>query len=196
MDTLRDLFEDTLRDVYYAENAILKALPKMIKAASSTKLRSIFSDHLAETKGQIARLDEVFEALNVKPSAKECHAIKGIIEEGEELIAENPAAPVLDAGLLAAAQAVEHYEMARYGTLRAWADQLGMSHAAKLLEQTLAEEKSADAKLSVLALGEVNEGADTSREAAKKANTKSGSSSSDTAAKSAIQSEKPQSKPR
>jgi ferritin-like metal-binding protein YciE len=196
MDTLRDLFEDTLRDVYYAENAILKALPKMMKAAHSAKLKSIFSDHLAETKGQIARLEQVFEALNAKPTAKECHAIKGIIEEGEELIGENPAPPVLDAGLLAAAQAVEHYEMARYGTLRAWADQLGMSHAAKLLEQTLAEEKSADAKLSVLALGEVNEGADTSREAPKKANTKSGSSSSDTAAKSAIQSEKPQSKPR
>jgi ferritin-like metal-binding protein YciE len=169
MNTLRELFEDTLRDVYYAENAIVKALPKMIKAAHSKKLQAIFADHLAETKGQISRLEQVFEALNVKPSAKECHAIKGIIEEGEELIGEKPSPMVLDAGLLAAAQAVEHYEMARYGTLRAWADQLGMTHAAKLLQQTLAEEKSADAQLSVLALAEINESSDVAGNTDKKA---------------------------
>jgi ferritin-like metal-binding protein YciE len=208
MNTLRDLFEDTLRDVYYAENAIMKALPKMTKAAHSKKLQTIFTDHLAETKGQIARLEQVFEALNVKPSAKECHAIKGIIEEGEELIAEKPAPMVLDAGLLAAAQAVEHYEMARYGTLRAWADQLGMSHAAKLLEQTLAEEKSADAQLSVLALSEVNEGADKDAvadkdagadkdgAADKKSKSQSGAANVQSMAKSAMQSDKPQSKHR
>jgi ferritin-like metal-binding protein YciE len=160
MNTLHDLFEDTLRDVYYAESAILKALPKMAKAAGSKKLQAIFTTHLAETKGQILRLDEVFELLNVKPAGKECPAIKGIIQEGEELIAEKPAQAVLDAGLLAAAQAVEHYEMARYGTLRAWADQLGYAAAAKLLEQTLSEEKSADAQLSVLALSTVNAEAD------------------------------------
>jgi ferritin-like metal-binding protein YciE len=175
MNTLRELFEDTLRDVYYAENAIMKALPKMIKAADSKKLQAIFADHLAETKGQISRLEQVFEALNVKPSAKECHAIKGILEEGEELIGEKPSPVVMDAGLLAAAQAVEHYEMARYGTLRAWADQLGMTQAAKLLQQTLAEEKSADAQLSVLALAEINERADVAGNTDKKASkSKSG----------------------
>jgi ferritin-like metal-binding protein YciE len=167
MNTLRDLFEDTLRDVYYAENAILKALPKMTKAAGSKKLQAIFTAHLAETKDQILRLDEVFAVLNVQPSGKECHAIKGIIQEGDDLIAEKPAQAVLDAGLLAAAQAVEHYEMARYGTLRAWADQLGYAAAAKLLEQTLSEEKSADAQLSVLALSAVNAQADSEKAGAK-----------------------------
>jgi ferritin-like metal-binding protein YciE len=167
MNTLRDLFEDTLQDVYYAESAILKALPKMAKAAGNKKLHAIFTTHLAETKDQVLRLDEVFAILNVKPVGKECHAIKGIIQEGDELIAEKPAQAVLDAGLLAAAQAVEHYEMARYGTLRAWADQLGYAAAAKLLEQTLSEEKSADAQLSVLALSAVNAEADTGKSAAK-----------------------------
>lgn len=160
MNTLQDLFEDTLRDVYYAEAAIVKALPKMAKAAGTKKLQALFTAHLAETKEQILRLDEVFGMINVKPSGKECHAIDGIIQEGEDLIAEKPAQAVLDAGLLAAAQAVEHYEMARYGTLRAWADQIGLSDAAKLLEQTLSEEKSADAQLSVLALAMVNASAD------------------------------------
>jgi ferritin-like metal-binding protein YciE len=167
MNTLRDLFEDTLRDVYYAESAILKALPKMAKAAGSKKLQAIFTTHLAETKDQILRLDEVFAMLDVKPSGKGCHAIKGIIQEGDELIAEKPAQAVLDAGLLAAAQAVEHYEMARYGTLRAWADQLGYAAAAKLLEQTLSEEKSADAQLSVLALSAVNAAADSEKPSSK-----------------------------
>ena len=160
METLHDLFEDTLKDVYYAENAILTALPKMMKAASAKALQAAFAGHLEETKAQIKRLDEVFDILDVKPAAKECHAIKGLIAEGEELIAEKPEAAVLDAALLATAQAVEHYEMARYGTLRAWADQLGLSNAAMLLQQTLAEEKATDAKLSVLALGGVNMQAD------------------------------------
>lgn len=160
MDTLRELFEDTLKDVYYAEHAIIKALPKMIKSAGAETLQTAFSDHLKETKVQIERLDAVFDIIGVKPSSKVCHAIKGLIEEADELIAEKPDAAILDAGLLACAQAVEHYEMARYGTLRAWADQLGLNDAAMLLQQTLAEEKSADAKLSVLALGAINDHAD------------------------------------
>ena len=157
MDTLRDLFHDLLQDVYYAETAITKALPKMEKAATSKKLKAAFADHLTETKGQIKRLDEVFAILGEKPEGKECHAINGIIEESEELIAEKPEPAVLDAGLLADAQAVEHYEMARYGTLRAWADCLGLPDAARLLEQTLAQEKSTDARLSVLAVETINE---------------------------------------
>jgi ferritin-like metal-binding protein YciE len=160
MDTLRQLFEATLKDVYYAEKAIVKALPKMTEAASAKVLVAAFSEHLSETKGQIIRLDEVFKILGIKPAGKECHAIKGLIEEGEALISEKPEAAVLDAGLLACAQAIEHYEMARYGTLRAWADELRMGDAASLLQQTLAEEKSADAKLSVLALAKINARAD------------------------------------
>lgn len=172
MDSLQDLFVDTLRDVYYAENAIVKALPKMAKAAANSKLQAAFTTHLAETKEQILRLDEVFGSLNLKPEGKECHAIKGIIQEGADLIDEKPTAAVLDAGLLAAAQAVEHYEMARYGTLRAWADQLGHAGAAKLLEQTLSEEKSADAQLSVLALSIINEAAVGGRDGSKPAKAK------------------------
>jgi ferritin-like metal-binding protein YciE len=160
MDTLRALFEDTLKDVYYAEHAIVKSLPKMIKSSSAETLQTAFSEHLKETKVQIERLESVFNIIGVKPSSKVCHAIKGLIEEGDELIAEKPEATILDAGLLACAQAIEHYEMARYGTLRAWADQLGLNVAAMLLQQTLAEEKSADAKLSVLALSAINEHAD------------------------------------
>lgn len=156
MDTLHELFEDTLKDVYYAENAIAKALPKMAKAASNKALQAAFTAHLEETRGQIKRLEDVFEILGVKSAGKECPAILGLIEEGEDLIAEKAEAAVLDAGLLGAAQAVEHYEMARYGTLRAWADQLGLGDAAKLLEETLSEEKATDAKLSVLALGAIN----------------------------------------
>ena len=160
METLRDLFDDTLKDVYFAENAILKALPKMAKAAHAKDLKAALSAHLEETKGQIKRLESIFGMLGVKPAGKECPAILGLIEEGEELISAKPEPAVLDAGVLGAAQAVEHYEMARYGTLRAWADQLGLGEVAKLLEQTLAEEKATDAKLSALALGGINTHAD------------------------------------
>jgi ferritin-like metal-binding protein YciE len=160
MDTLSELFEDTLKDVYYAENAIIKALPKMIKAAGAKPLQVALSAHLTETEDQILRLEEVFQLLGVKPAGKECHAIKGLIVEADELISEKPDAAVLDAGLLACSQAIEHYEMARYGTLRAWADELGLGDAARLLQLTLAEEKSADAKLSVLALAKINMNAD------------------------------------
>ena len=160
MHTLHDLFHDLLKDVYFAENALLKALPKMEKAATSKDLKKAFSDHLEETKGQIRRLDTVFAILGQKPQGKECHAIIGLIEESEDLIGEKPAPAVLDAGLVADAQAVEHYEMARYGTLRAWADCLGLAEAAHLLEQTLAQEKSADAKLSILAVSTINDACD------------------------------------
>ena len=156
MDTLRELFHETLKDVYFAETAITKALPKMEKAASAKELRAAFRDHLEETKGQIERLKQVFAMLGEKPEGKECPAIKGLLQESDELMHEKPEASVLDAGLLAGSQAVEHYEMARYGTLRAWADCLGMTDAARLLEQTLSEEKSTDAKLSVLAVSSVN----------------------------------------
>ena len=164
MHTLHDLFHDLLNDVYFAENALLKALPKMEKAATSKDLKKAFSDHLDETKGQIQRLDKVFALLGQKPEGKECHAILGIIAESEELIGEKPAPAVLDAGLVADAQAVEHYEMARYGTLRAWADCLGMADAAHLLEKTLAQEKSADAKLSVLAVSTINDACESGKD--------------------------------
>ena len=156
MNTLLELFQDLLKDVYFAETAITKALPKMEKAATSPELKKAFAEHLAETRGQIHRLDEVFALMSQKPEGKECHAIMGLIAENDELIGEQPDTNVLDAGLLAGAQAVEHYEMARYGTLRAWADCLGMAEAAHLLEQTLAQEKSTDAKLSVLAVNSIN----------------------------------------
>ena len=165
MNTLHELFHDLLKDVYYAENALLKALPKMEKAATSKDLKKAFNDHLEETKGQVQRLNKVFAVLGEKPEGKECFAINGLIKESEELIGEKPAPAVLDAGLVADAQAVEHYEMARYGTLRAWADCLGLSEAAHLLEQTLAQEKAADAKLSVLAVSTINDACDSGMDA-------------------------------
>ena len=156
MDTLHELFEDMLKDVYYAESAILKALPKMAKATKSKDLQAAFAAHVEETKGQIGRLDKIFALLGKKPVGKECHAIVGLIEEGAELIAENPAAGVLDAGLLGAAQAVEHYEITRYGTLTTWASELGKDAVGKLLATTLKEEKATDKKLSGLAEKKVN----------------------------------------
>ena len=160
MDTLHDLFADTLQDVHFAETTLLKSLPVMMEAASSTALLAAFSEHLDQTKSHIERLHEIFAILGVKPSGKECHAIKGLIREADDLIQANPSGPVLDAGLLACAQAIEHYEMARYGTLRAWADELGLGDACRLLQQTLAEEKAADASLSVIALTSINTLAD------------------------------------
>ena len=151
METLNELFEDTLKDVYFAENEILKALPKMASKATSKDLQQAFADHAEETKGQVKRLDQVFKLLGKKPEGKECHALKGLVEEADELMEEAKSGPVLDAGLIACAQAVEHYEMARYGALCAWAEQLEMEDAAELLEETLDEEKAADEKLSELA---------------------------------------------
>ena len=154
--TLEDLFHDTLKDIYYAEKKILSALPKMAKAAQSEELRAAFEQHLEETEGQVERLEAVFEEMEARPQGKTCDAIMGIIEDGKEIMSEYKGAPALDAGLLAAAQAVEHYEIARYGTLITWADELGLRNASKLLKQTLAEENKTDETLTKLAKAVVN----------------------------------------
>lgn len=160
MDSLAQLFEETLKDVYYAENAILKALPKMAKKTENPELRQAFEEHTEQTKGHVKRLDQVFKIIGKKASGKECPAIKGMIEETEELMSDAKTPEVLHAGLIGCAQAVEHYEMARYGTLKAWAEQLEMQDAVKLLEETLQEEKQTDEKLTALAISTVNPDAD------------------------------------
>jgi ferritin-like metal-binding protein YciE len=154
--TLRELFLHQLKDTYYAENAIIKALPKMMDAAVSTDLKSALGVHLEETKGQVTRLEEVFRIVGVKPEGVECKAILGIIGEGDEVIQEFAGSDALDAGIISAAQAVEHYEITRYGTLNAWAEQLGLEDAAGLLKETLIEEENADDILSDLAESSVN----------------------------------------
>jgi ferritin-like metal-binding protein YciE len=154
--TLNDLFLTTLKDVYYAEKAILRALPKMAKAAESGEVKQAFLKHRDETVGHVERLEEVFEIMGKKASGKTCDAIKGIIEEGQEIMEDFEDSKALDAGLIAAGQAVEHYEIARYGTLRTWAQQLGMRDAARLLDQTLAEEKKTDQLLTQLAEASAN----------------------------------------
>ena len=153
---LADLFHDTLKDVYFAENKILKTLPKMAKAAQSKDLKAAFVKHEKETRGQVKRLQQVFKILGKPARAKTCDAIMGITKEGAEIMTEYKGMPALDAGLVAAAQAVEHYEMSRYGTLRTWAEELGMSDAAALLEATLKEEKATDSALTTLAKSVVN----------------------------------------
>jgi ferritin-like metal-binding protein YciE len=153
---LNDLFVDTLKDIYYAEKQIYKALPKMAKATSSDQLRSAFEKHQAETEVQIERLEQIFESLGKAARGKKCEAIEGILDEGKEIMEEYADTTALDPGLLAAAQAVEHYEISRYGTLRTWANTLGLKDAVKLLDQTLAEEKKTDDALSKLALTAVN----------------------------------------
>ena len=154
---LQDMFLDGVKDIYYAEKKITKALPKMTRAAQSEELKAGFEKHLAETEEQVKRLEQVFELLGKPARGKTCPAIDGIIEEGEEIIQEYKGAPALDAGLVASAQAVEHYEIARYGTLIAWAEQLGMSEAAELLKATLEEEEATDEALTALGEGGVNE---------------------------------------
>jgi ferritin-like metal-binding protein YciE len=154
---LEDLFLNTLKDVYYAEKQILRALPKMAKAAESEELRRAFQTHRDETEGQIERLEQVFEALGKRAQGKTCEAIQGIIEEGKEIMEDFAESEALDAGLIAAGQAVEHYEISRYGTLRAWAQELGLTDAAGLLEETLEEEKKTDKLLSELAEARVNQ---------------------------------------
>lgn len=149
--TLNDLFYETLKDIYYAERQILKALPKMARAASSDQLRNAFETHREQTQTHVERLQQVFEIIGQPPRGKTCPAIDGIIEEGEEIISAFQGTPALDAGLIAAGQAVEHYEMARYGTLREWANQLGMSDAVLLLEETLQEEEQTDEMLTQIA---------------------------------------------
>ena len=164
MRTLNDLFEETLKDVYFAENAILKALPKMAGKAKSKDLKAAFTEHTKETEGQVKRLDKIFKLIGKTPEGKECPALKGLVEETEELMSEAQNADVLDAGLIGCAQAVEHYEMARYGTLCAWAEQLEMEDAAELLDETLEEEKAADEKLTELAESSINESADSAED--------------------------------
>ena len=154
--TLDDLFEDTLKDIFYAENKILKALPKMAKAAHSDELKAAFQKHLRETEGHVSRLEKVFKLIDVAPKGKKCEAIEGIIEEGAEIMKEFKGTAALDAGLISAAQAVEHYEIARYGTLKTWALQLGLNDAAKLLDETLQEEIQTDKLLTKLATSSVN----------------------------------------
>ena len=153
---LKDLFLDTLKDIYFAEKQILKALPKMAKAAQSDKLRAAFEKHHNETEGQVERLEQVFELINAPARGKTCDAIQGILDEGKEIMDEYKGMPALDAGLLAAAQAVEHYEISRYGSLKTWATELGYKDAVNLLDATLNEEKSTDSALSQLAKSEVN----------------------------------------
>jgi ferritin-like metal-binding protein YciE len=153
---LADLFLDTLKDIYFAEKKILSALPKMAKAAQSAALKAAFERHAAETDAQVDRLDQVFSSIDETPKGKTCDAIMGILDEGKEIMEEYKGMPALDAGLLAAAQAVEHYEISRYGSLRTWASELGYKDAVKLLDATLKEEKNTDAALSKLAESEVN----------------------------------------
>ena len=153
---LNALFLDTLKDIYYAEKQIYKSLPKMAKAAQSDQLRSAFEKHHDETEGHIERLEQVFELLGKPARGKKCEAIEGILDEGTEVMDEYEDTPALDAGLLAAAQAVEHYEISRYGTLMTWADKLGLKDAVKLLDETLAEEKKTDDMLTKIAVSAVN----------------------------------------
>jgi len=156
MKSLDDLFLHLVKDIYYAEKQIVKALPKMAKSTEDETLRAAFEKHEGETEGQIERLEKIFEMLGKAPRGEKCPAILGLIEEGKEVMEEGEDPNVIDAGLLAGAQAVEHYEIARYGTLIAWAKQLGHDKAVPLLEATLKEEKATDAALSEVALGGIN----------------------------------------
>jgi ferritin-like metal-binding protein YciE len=154
--TMDDLFLHTLQDIYYAENKIVKSLPNMIETAHEAQLKQGLKAHLKETEGQVKRLEQVFQMLGQKPSSTNCPAIDGIIEEAEQVTGEVEDTNVLDAAIIAAAQAVEHYEITRYGSLIAWAKRLGRADAARVLEQTLGEEKAADQKLTTIAQGKVN----------------------------------------
>jgi ferritin-like metal-binding protein YciE len=153
---LRDLFEDSLKDIYWAEKALTKAIPKMIKKASSEELVAALTEHLEVTKGQVARVEEVFSTLGVKAQAKKCAAMEGLIKEGEEIMEETEEGMVRDAGIIAAAQKVEHYEIATYGTLCAFAKILEETEAGELLMETLNEEKEADSTLSEVAESSIN----------------------------------------
>ena len=155
--TLDDLFLDTLKDIYFAEKQIVKALPKMAKAATSPDLRAGFEKHLEETHGHVERLEQIFEIIGAPARGKTCEAILGIIEEAKEIMDEFKGTVALDAGLVSSAQAVEHYEIARYGTLKAWAKQMGRADVVKLLEATEQEEIATDKKLTQLGVGEVNQ---------------------------------------
>jgi ferritin-like metal-binding protein YciE len=156
IDSLEKLFIEELRDLYSAENQILKALPKMVKSATAPELKAAFEKHLKETQGQVERLETIFESLGKSPKGKTCAAMKGLVEEGSELMSENIDPSILDAGLIAAAQRIEHYEMAGYGTVRTFAKHLKHDQAAQLLQQTLDEETLTDEKLTSLAESAIN----------------------------------------
>jgi ferritin-like metal-binding protein YciE len=157
IQTMEELFIDQLRDIYHAEKQLTKALPKMAKNATSAELREAFEDHLAQTEEHVSRIEQVFERINSRAKAKRCAAMEGLVEEGGELINAKPSGEILDAGLIGAAQKVEHYEIASYGTLITWAHQLGKHDCADLLKQTLDEEKAADEKLTHLAESNINQ---------------------------------------
>lgn len=158
--TLDELFHDTLKDVYFAERKIVETLPKMHEAATNGQLKAAFEKHLAETQVHVERLEQVFGIIGKTPEPKTCDAILGITDEGAEIMEEYEGSPALDAGLLAAAQAVEHYEMSRYGTLRTWALELGLNDAAGLLQTTLDEEQATDLTLTSIATSVVNQNAE------------------------------------
>jgi ferritin-like metal-binding protein YciE len=153
---LEELFHEGLKDIYFAEKKILVALPKMAKAAQLDKAKAAFEKHRAETESHVERLEQIFKIIDKEPHGKQCPAIIGIVEEGQEIMEDYEGSPALDAGLIGAAQAVEHYEMARYGTLKAWAAELGLQDAVKLLDTTLAEESKTDKLLSELAEASAN----------------------------------------
>ena len=154
--TMQDLFVNELRDIYHAEKQLLRALPKMAKSSTHPELKQVFESHLEETRGQVERLEQVFDQLDLSKRAKPCQAMEGLIEEAKELLAEKPEPNVLDAGLISAAQHVEHYEMAGYGTCRTWARLLGYENQAQLLQQTLDEEQATDLLLTDIATSQIN----------------------------------------
>lgn len=156
LDTLKDLYVEELKDLYSAEKQILKALPQMIKKASHPGLKRAFTEHERKTRGHVTRLERIFKDLEERPGGKKCHGMEGVLEEGKELIKEKPEPDVLDAGMISAAQHVEHYEMAGYGTVRTYASELGFDRHAELLQQTLDEERQADEILSQLAERTIN----------------------------------------
>jgi ferritin-like metal-binding protein YciE len=156
MDTLKELYVDELKDIWSAEKQIIRALPRMIRAATEPELKKAFTKHLKETEGHVSRLEKIFTELDESPRGKKCIGMEGVLEEGSELIKDKPEQEVLDVGLIAKAQHVEHYEMAAYGTLRTWALALGFERQAELLEMTLGEEKQTDADLTALAESSIN----------------------------------------
>ena len=169
VNSLKQLYVEELKDAYDAEHQIVKALPKIIKAASTPKLREALQAHLEQTKGHVQRLEQIFDVLGEPAKAKKCDGLRGILDEGEKTISDGEQGPVLDAGLIAGAQRVEHYEMAAYGSLKTWAEELGESRAVQLLEKTLNEEKEADKKLTEVANSTVNAEASRAGEKSKSA---------------------------
>jgi ferritin-like metal-binding protein YciE len=154
--TMHDLFVHTLKDIFYVEKKLVAELPRMARTANNPELRHAFEDHAAQTEAHVSRLEEVFDMIEVQPRGEKCHALDGLLEETEDLLKDVKDADVLDAGLLAAAQAVEHYEITRYGTLVAWSQQLGISEAEPILEETLEEEKETDKLLTEIAESDIN----------------------------------------